>query len=418
MRITGIIAEYNPFHNGHKYLLETARHQTNADYIIVIMNGNFMQRGIPAYWNKYQRAAMAVEQGADAVFELPVLYGTASAEYFAYGGVQLLNQLSGIQSLCFGCETERLSLLEEAARILLTEPPEYKQQLSTALTNGDSFPKARATAISHILTKAGCNKEELDQLLTLPNTILALEYLKALRRTKSHIQPVPCLRTDQGYHTESMQAFYSSATAIRKEYEAYGCTDKVSQTVPDTVFTELKEAYGTRSPIHMEDFYPYLQYCLWNPTIQLTDYLDVSEDLANRIRTVYKPEYNYQQLVEAIVSKQYTYTRIYRCLLHIMLNIRKDSMEKQLASGSMHYARLLALRKESSMLLRSLNETSTIPIINRLTDGIRLLEAKGDINGINLLEQDIASAHLYEQTIARNYHTPAVNEYTKGIILV
>ena len=172
MNITAVIAEYNPFHNGHQYQLDLARKQTHADYVIVIMNGDFMQRGVPAYWNKYTRAAMAVAHGADAVFELPVLYGTGSAEFFARGGVRLLQQLNCVQHLCFGCETDDLELLNALAALFVQEPEEYRLQLNKFLSQGISFPKARAQAASDFISLPGYSKQDLEALLTQPNTIL------------------------------------------------------------------------------------------------------------------------------------------------------------------------------------------------------------------------------------------------------
>lgn len=413
MKITGVIAEYNPFHNGHKYQLETARTLTGADYILVVMNGDFMQRGLPALWNKYTRAEMAIQNGADAVIELPTLYGTASAEYFALGGIRLLHQLGCIDHVCFGCETDQLSLLERIADLLLQEPENYRQVLNRYLNQGFSFPKARSQAI--LATLSPTNKEEA--LLAKPNTILAIEYLKAIKKLNSPILPVPCLRTDAGYHSEQLQEDLGSATAIRKEYLESGCTPALEQTVPPSVFASMKQSYQKGAPVTTEDFYPYLQYALWKPVRPLTEYLDIHEDLANRISSVYHPDYNYTQLVEAIVSKQLTYTRIQRALLHILLDIRKEEMNRQLESKSLHYARLLAFSQEAAPLLRKLKRNSEIPIINRLSNGQRLLENMGNTDGVSLLNLDISSAHLYEQARCQHYGVPAINEYTQGIFV-
>lgn len=417
MNITGVIAEYNPFHNGHRYQLQTARSGTQADFILVIMNGDFMQRGIPALWNKYERAAMAIEHGADAVIELPVLYGTASAEYFAFGGIQLLHQLHCISQVSFGCEIENLSLLQSVAEFLIQEPDSYRQFLNQQLSQGISYPKARANAILQTMPMDSVTASGLEVLLAEPNTILAIEYLKALNRLHSSIRPVPCLRTGSDYHNESLSDDFSSATAIRKEYLRHGCTSALRPSLPASVYSALASAYGHHTPVTMEDFYPYLQYILWKPPFPLTDYLDISEDLGNRILSVYQPEYTYEQFVNAVASRQYTYTRISRALLHILLDIRKEEMLRQTASNSMHYARLLAFRKEATPLLRELKLHSEIPIITKLTHGLHQLKEQKNQDGVCLLKQDIACAHLYEQTVARRYGIPAANEYTKGILI-
>ncbi len=419
MNITGIIAEYNPFHNGHQYQLEEARRLTNADYLIVIMNGNFMQRGIPAYWNKYTRAAMALRQGADAVIELPVLYGTASAEFFALGGVRLLHQLGIVTHLCFGCETRDTELLLSIADLLHREPDAFRIRLSQGLARGNSFPKARARSILDSLDSISVayTETEVEELLTKPNTILAMEYLKALMQTHSNIQPVPCLRTDTGYHETHLSDGFSSATAIREVYAKQGCTSALQNTVPPYVYEKLLHDFQNRSPIEMDAFYPLLQYSLWKPQHPLSDYLDVSTDMANRIQAVFRPEYNFSQLIEAIINKQYTYTRIYRSLLHILLDIRKEELAAQLAGETMHYARLLGFRKESSALLKKLQEHSELPLITRVADSLRTMREQGNAAGARLLELDMSCSHLYEQTVVNQYGGSAINEYTAGIII-
>ena len=423
MNITGINAEYNPFHNGHLYQLEAARKMTNADYVIVVMNGDFMQRGLPAFWNKYSRAAMALANGADAVLELPVLYGTASAEYFARGSVQLLHELGAVTHLSFGCECVEPELLHTLTTFLLTEPSDYRQDLNRYLSQGLSFPKARMQAILDYFYHSSKQcplpvpEATLTAILSQPNTILAIEYLKALQRLHSTIKPVPCKRMDQGYHQETISCELASATAIRTEYIRYGCTPALKQALPPYSYNLLHTELETRSPITMDDFYPFLQYALWQSNTSLTDYLDISEELANRIQAVYRPEFSYQELVDSICHKQFTRTRVQRSLLHLLLNIRTDDMSGQLASGSMHYARLLGFRKEASPLLRHLASASTIPIIQRVAEGSRILSKESQPFADRLFKLDLAAAHLYEQVVTNRYHVPGIHEYTHGIII-
>lgn len=419
MIVTGVIAEYNPFHNGHKYQLEQARRLTGADYIIVVMNGNFMQRGTPAMWNKYVRAEAAVANGADLVLELPVLYGTASAEFFALGGVRLLDQLRIVSHLCYGCETTDHDLLSFIARLLTDEPPVYRQTLNQALSHGMSFPKARASAILHTLEASPVPiPDGLEAFLSMPNTILALEYEKALLRCNSPILSVPCQRISSTYHDTALRDTLSSASAIRREYVQTGCSEHLRTAVPSDVYQALAAERNHRAPMDMDSFYPFLQYLFWNPPHPLTDYQDISEDLANRMHTVYQPEYTYSEFTEALIHKQYTYTRIYRCLLHMLLDIRKEDFSYQIASSDMHYARILAFRKESAPLLRELHRSSQIPLITKLTDGLQALNRQADFLGETLLQKDIAASHLYEQAVANRYLVPAINEYTHPLIIL
>lgn len=416
MQITGIIAEYNPFHNGHAYQLSQAREQTHADYIVVILNGNFMQRGVPAILNKYQRAAMAVAQGADAVFELPTLYGTASAEFFAYGGVRLLDDLNCISALCFGCEDTSLELLRQLADFLIEEPENYRCILNQALSDGLSFPKARQHALHATFQASDASSEQLDTLLTSPNAILGIEYLKALRQLQSSITPAICLRTDTGYHNTALTGRFCSATAIREALLSHGCTENLLHYLPASTYSILQSGCHMQSPISLDDFYPYLQYCLWNPARPLTEYLDINTELSNRIQTLYDPALSCSEFLDLLVNKSYTKTRILRSLLHILLDIRSEQMMLQRKSNSMHYARLLAFRQEATPLLKYINAHSSIPVINKVSTGLRQLK-NTDSLGASLLEQDIASAHLYELAASRHYQRNPVNDFRAGIFI-
>lgn len=416
MNVTGIIAEYNPFHNGHAYQIQKARELTHADYIVVILNGDFMQRGVPAILNKYQRASMALAQGADVVFELPALYGTSSAEFFAYGGVRLLDELGCISNLCFGCEHPSLPLMQELAAFLAEEPQTYRDALNQALADGYSYPRARQTAILTSFPDNHTTTKEIHTILNAPNTILALEYLKSLHQLHSAIQPVTCLRTDFGYHKAALTGTYSSATAIRTELLTNGYNSQLQSCLPDSSFRILQTCCQNYGPITMEDYYPYLQYCLWKPSHPLSEYLDMNTELANRLLHIYTPSLSYSELTDAMVTKSYTRSRILRALLHIMLDIRQEQMDIQRATGTMHYARLLAFRRESASFLRQLQKTSQIPIINKVSDGLRSLR-RTDSLGAALLEQDISCADLYELGAAGHYRQEPVNEFRAGIIM-
>ena len=197
MKVTGIIAEYNPFHQGHAYHLARARELTGADRLLVVMGGNFMQRGEPAIVDKYARAEMALKNGADLVLELPAAAATGSAEYFAEGAVELLDASGVVDALCFGSELGKLAPLEKAAALLLEEPEEYRQLLREELKRGKNFPEAREIALSAFFPER--------ELLSAPNNILAIEYLKALKRRKSSIEAVTIPRLGNYHGNDSGQ---------------------------------------------------------------------------------------------------------------------------------------------------------------------------------------------------------------------
>ena len=208
MKVVGIIAEYNPFHKGHEYQIRYAREILGADYIVVAMSGDFVQRGAPALMEKHLRAEMALLGGADLILEMPVQTATASAEGFAAGGVSLLDGLGVVDELCFGSECGDTETLMNIAQILIKEPFEYRKLLQQNLRTGMSFPAARSSAlIRYMREKAtsvhntfGVSSEHIELILSSPNNILGIEYCKALLRLNSRILPHALLRKGCGYH--------------------------------------------------------------------------------------------------------------------------------------------------------------------------------------------------------------------------
>lgn len=198
MRICGLITEYNPFHNGHIHHLEEARRQCNADYLIVVMSGNFVQRGAPAIIDKYCRTKMALLGGADAVFELPSLFATSSAEVFARAAVSLLEMMGCVDTLCFGAEDADIEVMKIIAKTLNHEPESVSEDIQDYLKSGMTYPAARAEALEHYLSGSISNVHEI---LAKPNNILGIEYLRALDRLHSKIEPVAIKRWHTDYHS-------------------------------------------------------------------------------------------------------------------------------------------------------------------------------------------------------------------------
>ena len=211
MKTVGLITEYNPFHNGHLYHIEKAKELTGADRVIVIMSGDYVQRGTPAVLSKHSRAHMALLNGASVVLELPVCYSCASAEFFAKGAVSVLDGLGCIDALCFGSECGNLEHLTSIAHLLSAEPETYRHHLQSSLKNGMSFPAARCHALEKMTGDAYAS-----QILSDPNNILGIEYLKALKELNSPIVPFTLKREFSGYHDTELHDCSSSASAIRK----------------------------------------------------------------------------------------------------------------------------------------------------------------------------------------------------------
>ena len=393
MKVAGIIVEYNPFHKGHEYHIAETRRVTGADFVVAVMSGIFTQRGIPACLDKFTRAECALACGADVVLELPFCYATGSAEYFAEGAVTILDKLGCVDSLCFGTEADvPISLYTETAAFLCEEPADYKKALQEGLRAGLTFPQARlAAARPHLSTEALA-------LLESPNSLLGLEYCKALYRRKSNITPYTVARVGAGYHEEAVVSEgFSSATALRSLL--------TSGTVfPEAFLSELPEA--TRkilqskpyAPVFPEDFLSLYRYAVAQKADSLTSYADVSSELAGRLRKRF-PACDYETYLDHIKTKQYTRTRIERCLLHILLSVTKEDMT-DFRAKEVCYARILGFKDSAAPLLKTWKKTATLPILTKLAQkGQRCntLELK-------LLAYDIAATDLYNHVARQMYH--------------
>jgi len=418
MKTVGIIAEYNPFHNGHAYQIAEAKRITGADYAVVVMSGNFVQRGTPAVWDKYTRTRAALLGGADLVFEIPVVYATASAEYFAEGGVALLTAL-GVDTLCFGSECGDINVLMKIAKLFTNESPEFKATLTKCLHEGKSFPLAREEAL-----KAHCATHDLsipNDLLSNPNNLLGIEYCKAILTQNSKLTPYTIRRVGASYHDSSVSTgSYSSATALRalladSVSDSSELLSALQPQVPAEVFPAYQENRNTLPLITADDFSTLLSYRLLYETVEsLCTYADWNLELANRVLSLPDPAASFEQIAAALKSKQLTLTRVNRMLLHVLLQITTDCLQSAREQGSAFYARLLGLRESSSTALRHLGTVSSVPVINKLAP------AQKELQGISAdcLQLDIRASELYRVIQQAKGAAPSANEYTRGIIRI
>ena len=402
MKIVGLIAEYNPFHNGHQYHIQKAKEITGADVAIVVMSGNFVQRGAPAIIPKHLRAEMALKAGASLVIELPVCYATGTAEQFAYGAVSLLNSLGCVDAICFGSECGNINVLNELAEVLCNEPDKYKECLQKHLRNGLSFPLARQKAIEEIYPT-----QDFSKILEQPNNILGIEYIKALYRLNSKMKPYTIQRISSQYHDVDLQEEFSSATALRQTILNDDFTN-LNRQVPSDCMTLLEAHYQTRYPIYTNDFSLLLKYRLLNETkTSLTQYADVSEELANRICNQLNNFVSYEQFCELLKTKEVTYSRLSRALLHILLGIKKTDYT------DIHYARVLGFRTGDSDVLTVIKNASAISLLTKLTATKDLSDS-----AVHMLNHDIYASNLYESVVTDKFKTSFINEYEHAIIRV
>ena len=308
MKAVGIIAEYNPFHNGHMYQMDKVKKETGADYVIVAMSGNFLQRGVPALCEKFLRTEMALKCGADLVIEIPTLWATASAEYFAHAGVALLAATGVVTHLAFGAETDDLASLIEITDILKKEPDVYRAVLSNSIRSGNPFPVARKTAL--ITSLPHFTEEKLDELLDNPNNILALEYLKAM---PDSIQPILIKREGAGYHNTEIDTELPSASAIRKAIFNDSDMEAISNAMPKESYTLLHSAYKCNQLMTTNDFSESLGYCLLSQAPSgFASYADCTQDFSNKIKNALNSYVLFEDFIDTLKTKDMTYTRVNR----------------------------------------------------------------------------------------------------------
>lgn len=414
MNIVGLITEYNPFHNGHLYHIQEAKRVAKADAAVVIMSGNFVQRGAPAIMPKHLRAKSALLSGADLVLELPVCFATGSAEFFAMGAIALLDSLGCVDSICFGSECGDSEILGKIAKILSEEPDDYKKALQNALRKGMSFPQARQHALQEYFINNHFDANALADVLSQPNNILGIEYMKALYQRNSSMKAYSIRRIGAGYHESELTEKYSSASAIRQSLAKDSLSESIYKQLPFAAQTIMKETFDIRYPVYANDFSLILKYKLLQETKKsLTSYMDVSEDLANRIINLRNDFQSFDDFCDALKTKDMTYARISRGLLHILLNIRTEHLANYKKNGYCHYAHILGFRKNSTELLSLLKGTSKVPLLTKLTQTEDLSEA-----GCQMLLQDIFAGDLYESVITDKFETSFINEYRQQIVKV
>lgn len=416
MKVTGIICEYNPFHNGHKYHIEQTKKLCGSDYIIGVMSGCFTQRGAPAIIDKYTRTQMALHSGCDMIIEIPVRYATASAEGFASAAITMLSKSGIVNSVCFGTEQGNLEGMTTIAQILKEEPEDYRKFLMEEMRTGTSYPAARQAAFNSYIASnlipsdTGHNHTERNTVNIdyKPNNILAIEYIKAC--LDSNITPYTIKRTDKGYHSLKLSRI-CSAEALRHLLLISKDISALVNYVPDSTLRLLKH------PIDPEDFALLLYASISSSINELEQYVDISKGLAARIKKHLYDFSGWDSFIQLIKSKQYTYTRVQRALLHCLLRIRTLTDYNCCIDEKypVPYIRVLGFRKEASSLMRALNESASISVITRPAKAADML----DPFGMQLLSEDIGAAELYRQVVQNRYHiNSSVNEYTNGLIIV
>ena len=396
----GIIAEYNPFHNGHLYQIQKAKELTGADTVIAVMSGNFTQRGETSLINKFEKAKIALQNEVDMVIELPTIYSISSAENFALGGIKILNEIGNIDYLVFGIEEENLEKLQAIADVLVNEDDEFKRNIKEELDKGNSYPKAREIALKKVLSS-----ENVKNIMQKPNNILAIEYLKALKTTNSKIKPIAIKRKNTMHNDENINENYASGTYMRKLFIENNF-DEISKVVPKYTYERLLELKNQGTYVSsINDFSDIVIYKIRTMTKEeISQIADVNEGLENSIKLASTTCKTIDEIREKVSTKRYTKTRISRILTYILLDITKSEMEQ--AKKNNPYIRVLGINKKCEGILKTINNDKLITSLKKFEEN----------NGENqLLNIDKKATEIY--TIKYPKSVQANLDYTSKFII-
>ena len=406
-KVLGIVAEYNPFHNGHLYHLEKSKEDTGSNYTVAIMSGNFTQRGSTSLIDKWSKAESAIRCGVDLVIELPVLYAISSAENFAEGAIKILDSLKVVDYISFGAETADMEILNKCADVLYREPRDYKTLLSHELKKGISYPKARENALMMYLNDI----RKYANVLSSPNNILGIEYLKALKRLKSTIQPVSIPRYEAGYNDLSYTGNIASSTAIRNMIKNNGF-NALANLMPAPSYATLVQniKMGHIVP-DISVFEREIIYVLRKmQTSEIAELQDVSEGLEFAIKNAANSCNSVVEFLNIINSKRYTSTRIQRILLYALLGITKKDMA--LSKKVQPYVRVLGLNNRGKFLISEIAKAN--PKLEIVTSVKRFTDENSNKNLMTMLDKDIWATNTY--TIGYDEDSWNNLDFTKKIV--
>lgn len=396
----GIIAEYNPFHNGHLYQIQKAKELTGADTVITVMSGNFTQRGDTSLINKFEKAKIALQNEVDMVIELPTIYSISSAENFALGGIKILNEIGNIDYLVFGIEEENLEKLQAIADVLVNEDDEFKRNIKEELDKGNSYPKAREIVLKKVLSS-----ENVENIMQKPNNILAIEYLKALKTTNSKIKPFAIKRKNTMHNDENINENYASGTYIRKLFIENNFNE-IKKVVPKYTYERLLELKNQGTYVSsINDFSDIVIYKIRTMTKEeISKIADVNEGLENSIKLASTTCKTIDEIIEKVSTKRYTKTRISRILTYILLDITKSEMEQ--SKNANQYIRVLGINKKCEGILKKINNDKLITSLKKFEEN----------NGENqLLNIDKKATEIY--TIKYQKSVQANLDYTSKFII-
>lgn len=419
MKIVGLITEYNPFHNGHLYHLNKSKEVTGATYSIAVMSGNFVQRGCPAYVDKWSRAHMALQSGVDMVIEIPTYYSTASAELFAMGSISLLNASGIVDYVCFGSETGEINFINQVASILTTESENYQEALKKHLRSGDSFAVSRTKSLYQLMQSSYGLTHSFDKfnnLLSAPNNILGIEYIKWLNRLNSSIEPATIQRVSTGYHDQSISSDIASASGIREALNSNHLIEDIRHTIPDATYNQLITAFNKGlCPVTYDDYSTILHYAIttMGPD-HMKDIFEISEGLENRIYKHSHTQFLISNLLKELNTRRYTNARLNRALLYTLLGITNERFNYFRSLGGPQYLKVLGIRKESDILFKMLKENAKLPLITNMGRSI----SKLPLHAQEMLRDEITFSDIYTLGYKNKKYVTKESEFKHPFIVV
>ncbi|MEK3935206.1 nucleotidyltransferase [Sporosarcina sp. FSL W7-1349] len=362
MKATGVVVEYNPFHNGHLHHVTEARNRTDADIIIAVMSGNFLQRGEPAFVDKRTRAKMALENHVDIVFELPYAFATAHAPEFARGAITLLDA-AHCDAYCFGSEDGDIQAFERALDLIERAGQDYEQTVKTAVKQGVSYPQALNEAYRQTVRLSDSGESVVD--LTKPNNILGYQYMEAARTLGSSMKAVTIPRIIAGYHDKAVVGnSIASATGIRKSFFEMAALDAVSGFIPEPTRTGLvdwqeeQQSFGA-----WPSFYPLLRVIILREGPErLSRIADITEGIENLLYRAAAEHGEFEPFMNEVKSKRYTWTRIQRMLTHIFTGYTYE-LRNEIEAPS--YLRLLGMTEAGQRYLNQFKKKMKLPIVSK-----------------------------------------------------
>lgn len=361
MNVTGIITEYNPFHNGHLYHLREAKKNTNADAIICVMSGNFVQRGGPAIIDKWKRTEMALNNGVDLIIELPTYYAVSSAEFFAKGSVSILHNLGIVNNLFFGSECGDVDKLTALSKILVNEDTQLKSLIKEHLAKGDTFAKAREKSLIQYL-----KDEEINKIITSSNNILGIEYIKSILRLNSTITPSTLKREGSNYNDKNLSNSFSSATAIRELLKNKNSLENLKNLIPKESYEIFSKLQDENYPLVFdEDMFKFIKYKIQTNCINFNNLYEITEGLENKLIKEITSSNSYEDFILKVKSKRYTYSKISRILTHIYLGLDSNTF-LNIDNPNNLYARVLGFNNRGREVLSLIKRNSSIPLITKV----------------------------------------------------